>query len=159
MSLFWRETDPFFGRVVDEAFSDLQRMPSLFAPSAAARYPSGVVQQQQFPSLRCNIDLVESADQNALVMRAEMPGVAKNDIQVEVDGNRLSLRAEKRAERSEENERFHNAERFYGRIQRQISLPFAVDPDTVEANYSEGVLSVSMQRQPQSEEKKRIAIQ
>jgi HSP20 family protein len=158
MSLLWRDFDPFFGRAVDDAFSDFPRMPNLFGP-ASARYPTGLVQQQQFSPLRCNIDLVESADQNSLVMRAEIPGVAKDDIQVEVDANRLSLRAEKRAERSEENERFHHAERFYGRIQRQVSLPFAVDPESVQANYSDGILSVSMQKLAQPEEKKRIAIQ
>ena len=88
---FLLEVDPQF-------FSDFARFPTSLFPSSLVSAPqsssSRWLSPQSWQPIQCNVNLVESPDQNSLTMRAEMPGVAKEDIQLQIEGNRLALRAE-----------------------------------------------------------------
>lgn len=86
------------------------------------------------------VDLVETPD--AFVFRVELAGVARDDIDIEVDQRTLRLRGIKRFTREVDQQRFHRMECGYGRFERRFTLPVDVDTDRVAAKLEEGVLTV-----------------
>ncbi|GAB4329954.1 MAG: hypothetical protein Kow0010_14680 [Dehalococcoidia bacterium] len=92
---------------------------------------------------RC--DVTERDD--AIVVHAELPGVNAEDMSVEVQGNRLSIRGEKKEEKSEEKEGQRTySERFFGSFERVLTLPPDVDESGIEATLRDGVLEVLVPR-------------
>jgi HSP20 family protein len=88
---------------------------------------------------------------------AELPGMDEKDVEVSVSDDVLTIRGEKRAE-IDDKER-HFSERYYGRFERRIPLPFEVEDDRAEASFENGVLTVTLPKSPEAEAKtKRIAI-
>lgn len=90
---------------------------------------------------------------------AELPGVAENDVEVSLNDDVLTIRAEKRQERKEEREGVHLSERAFGTFQRSLRLPFQVNPDQVQARFENGVLNVTLPKTAPQERSKRIQIQ
>jgi HSP20 family protein len=101
------------------------------------------------------VDLYETDE--ALVLKAELPGIAKDNISIEIQSNTLILRGERKHEIGVEEENYHRVERAYGTFQRSFVLPTLVDQDKVQATFTDGVLEL---RLPKSEaaKPKRIAI-
>ena len=101
------------------------------------------------------MDLVEEED--ALVLRADLPGVGEGSINVEFQENVLTISGERHAEASGQNGGFRRIERPSGAFSRSLTLPEGVDPDSVQASFTNGVLEV---RVPKPEERKprRVAI-
>jgi HSP20 family protein len=86
------------------------------------------------------------------VVRADLPGLKKEDVRVEVTENALILEGERRKEHEERREGFYRSERSYGRFSRAVPLPEGVDTENVEAEFMDGVLEVRLpapKRQPQ----------
>ena len=90
---------------------------------------------------------------------AELPGVDLDDLEVDVMDDMLVIRGAKRLERSDEDENFHFVECAYGSFQRTVQLPFAADPDQVQANFENGVLSVTVPKSDQQRRVHRIDVQ
>ena len=90
---------------------------------------------------------------------AELPGVDLDDLEVDVMDDMLVIRGEKRLDRSGEDENFHFVERAYGSFRRTVQLPFAADPDQVQANFENGVLSVTVPKSDQQQRVHRIDVQ
>ena len=126
-------------RLFDDVFNSFGSTPSLLG-----RMPA-------WPS----VEVIQS-DQDIRVS-AELPGLDEKDVEVLVDNDVLTLRGEKRSETQDKERRF--SERHYGRFERVIPLPFAVEEDKAEASFHNGVLTVTLPRSAKAEEKpKRIAI-
>ena len=104
-----------------------------------------------------SIDVVQ--DEREVRVTAELPGVKDDDIDVSVDGDVLTIRAEKRVERDDDKDRRHISERAFGTFQRSLRLPQAVDPDEVKAHFDHGVLTIRVPRGGDSEGRRRIAIE
>jgi len=84
-------------------------------------------------------------DDKAYSVRAEIPGVKKDDIQVEVHGDQVSIRGEVKREKEEKKgEKVLHSERYYGMVSRSFSLPAEVDEKAVVAKYSDGVLDLTL---------------
>jgi len=140
------EANPFLtlhremNRLFDDVFDRFDSgMPSLFG-----RMPS-------WPS----IEVTASAKEVRIA--AELPGMEEKDVELLVDDDVLTIRGEKRAETEDKDRRF--SERYYGRFERVIPLPFEVEEDKAEATFKNGVLSVTLPKSPKAQEKaKRIAI-
>ena len=82
-------------------------------------------------------------DLQSYIIEAEIPGVRKEDIRINVDGNFLSISAEvKRSSEATQNERVFCSERFYGAVSRGLQLPINVDPTKCVASYENGVLKL-----------------
>jgi HSP20 family protein len=79
-----------------------------------------------------------------LTIRAELPGVKEEDIEIELVDDVLTIRGEKKMEKEEENENVHIMERAYGSFARSIRLPFEVKPEQVQASFENGVLTIRM---------------
>jgi len=117
-------------RLFDDTLSRVfPRMPGQFA--AASRLPM---------SLRPKVDIAEG--KKAYTVRAELPGVELADVSIEVEGQTLVIRAEKRHEIDEEHEGYHCVERSYGAAQRVRSLPHDADGQAIEAKFKNGVLKL-----------------
>ena len=82
------------------------------------------------------------------IVRAEIPGVKKNDVQVELNDDALTIRGERREEREEEREGFFQSEREYGQFYRVIPLPEGTIGESAKASFRDGILEVSMQAAP-----------
>jgi HSP20 family protein len=79
-----------------------------------------------------------------LVVRADLPGMTKDDIRVQLEDNTLVLQGERRKEREEQREGYYHCERSYGTFRRAINLPPGVDTSTVNATFDNGVLEIQM---------------
>ena len=88
------------------------------------------------------LDLLEVQDE--LVVRAELPGLDTNDLDISVHGRLLTIRGHKRREECHEGENYRCMERTYGSFTRSLELPFVVDTNKVNAVYKNGVLTISM---------------
>jgi len=88
-----------------------------------------------------------------ICITAELPGITEEDIDIAVTGNRISIKGEKKSEEEEKGEeegrKFHKVERHSGSFQRMMTLPFEIDPDKVEAQVKDGVLTVTVPKPPE----------
>jgi HSP20 family protein len=92
-------------------------------------------------------------------IEAEVPGVNKDNIQVSIDGNQVSLRAEvQQLDEQKEGERVLRSERYYGSVSRSIQLPAEIDTDQCKARYENGVLKLTLPRK-QGDSSRRLSIE
>jgi HSP20 family protein len=93
--------------------------------------------------LKMKIDVKE--DDKAFIVKADIPGVKKEDIQVDIDEDRVSLRAEVKKEKEEKkDEKVVYSERAYGMVSRSFTLPADVDAKAAKAEYKDGVLNLTL---------------
>jgi len=83
-------------------------------------------------------------DKDAVKIVAEVPGVRPEDVKLSIENNLLTIRGEKKQQAEETNERVHRYERSYGTFERTFSLPTTVDPERIDANYTHGILTVTI---------------
>ena len=97
-------------------------------------------------------------NENEFVVKASVPGIVEDDLEITLNNHVLTIGGEFKAEEEREGTRYHLRERRYGRFSRSITLPVAVNEEAIAANFADGVLSI---RIPKAEEAKpkRIAIQ
>ncbi|HEX7773678.1 MAG TPA: Hsp20/alpha crystallin family protein, partial [Pyrinomonadaceae bacterium] len=79
-----------------------------------------------------------------LVIRADLPGLKKDDVQIELRDDSVVLRGERQEERKEEREGFYSTERTYGRFYREIPLPEGADTNQATATFRDGVLEITI---------------
>lgn len=90
-------------------------------------------------------------DKDNYTVKAELPGMKKEEIEVSLHEGSLSISGERKSESKHEDAEVYRAERFFGRFQRTVSLPSAVAADKVKAAYKDGVLTITL---PKTEEAK-----
>ena len=95
------------------------------------------------------VDVYETKDD--LVVSLELPGVREKEVEVSITGDLLTVKGERRFDREVKDESFHRVERVYGKFERAIPLPVAVQTDKVKATYRDGMLEI---RLPKVEEVK-----
>jgi HSP20 family protein len=92
-------------------------------------------------------------------VKAEMPGMEEEDIEVTLDENILTIRGEKKAETEEKKRSYYVSELHYGEFQRSIPLPAGIDQDKVKARFKKGVLTLTLPKTEQAQsQRKRIGI-
>jgi HSP20 family protein len=101
------------------------------------------------------VDIYET-DQ-ALVLKAELPGFSKDDISIELKENTLFIRGERKRQDEVSENNYHRMERVYGAFQRSFLLPTTVEQDKVQASYKDGVLELRLPKVPAAQPK-RIAV-
>ena len=89
------------------------------------------------------VDIYQNGD-HEVVLKAELPDMTREDIDITVDNGTLTIRGEKKLSNEVKEEQFHRIERRYGSFSRSFSLPQAVDASKVEADYRNGVLTVRL---------------
>ena len=106
-----------------------------------AEFPFRPVTMGYEPTPMMRVDLTEDAA--AYTVKAEIPGMKKEDIGVSIDGNAVSITAEVKHEKeTKDGEKVLRSERYYGSVYRMLTLPQDVDPAKAEASYEGGVLTL-----------------
>lgn len=127
-----------------------------------------------FPSMRRMFDVMPSApsglsigtapavdvseDDAEYKITAELPGASEKDVEVNVSGDRLTIRGEKRQESERKDQNYYLAERSYGSFQRSFLLPEDVNREKVDATFSKGVLTVTLPRNASAKAARKIEI-
>ncbi|MGB9180318.1 MAG: Hsp20/alpha crystallin family protein [Pyrinomonadaceae bacterium] len=89
-----------------------------------------------------NVDIYENKDQ--IVLEAELPGMNREDFDLSIENNILTLRGERRFEKRDESDNYHRVERSYGSFTRSFTLPQTVSAEGATAEYRNGVLRVAL---------------
>jgi HSP20 family protein len=92
------------------------------------------------------------------IVRADLPGLTKDDVKVEIHDDALTIQGERKRESEEEREGFYRSERSYGSFLRSIPLPEGVKADEANANFRDGVLEITMPVQHRAESRRSIEI-
>jgi HSP20 family protein len=101
-----------------------------------------------------------SETEKEYVIRAELPAVDKDNVQVMLDQGLITIKGERKQQKEDKNEKFHRVESFYGSFERSFSLPENVDSDAIRCESKDGVLSVHIPKAELSKNKpKQIAVQ
>jgi len=109
------------------------------------------------PQMEIKVDVKEN--DNAYTVHADIPGVKKEDIQVSIDGNQVSISAESRMEKEEKKgDKVLRSERYHGKVARSFTLAHDVDEAKSQAKYNDGVLELTLPKKAASSTKK-LAIQ
>jgi HSP20 family protein len=144
-------SDPFLSlhREMNRLFDDVLR--------GTFGVPSREGQGGQGGTLMPHIDVSETDKE--LKIRAELPGVTEKDVEVTLNDDVLTIRGEKKVERTNEQENYHFVERSYGTFQRSLRVPYQVEPDQVQARFEHGVLTVTLPKSEQQQRSRRIQVQ
>jgi len=127
-------------------FQGLQeRINRIFADTTHSRFGSEETMQAWAPLC----DIYEEGDN--IVVKAELPGIDRNDIDIQVENNVLSLRGDRKREKEMKSDNSYRTERFYGTFSRSFTLPMSVDTARIKAEYNDGVLQITL---PKVEEAK-----
>jgi HSP20 family protein len=127
-----------------DPFADLNRIQrefekSYFGPRSRADFAPAV-------------DVHEDAE--SLVLRAELPGVKKEDVDISIDANVLTLKGERKLEKEEQGRRYHRVERAYGTFVRQFQLSSNIDSSKIDAQLADGVLTVRLAKREELKPRK-----
>ena len=101
------------------------------------------------------MDLVEADDH--FLLRADLPGLTEDDVNIEFRDNTLTISGERKAEHEQAERGWYRLERQFGKFSRSLSVPDGVNPDAVEARFADGVLEVRIPK-PEARKPRRIAI-
>jgi HSP20 family protein len=101
------------------------------------------------------MDLVE--EDGYFVLRADLPGVNENDVQVELEDNVLTISGERKSEHEDRGDGYYRIERAAGRFVRTLMLPEGIDPESIQAKFDKGVLEVRIPKPPERQPQ-RVAI-
>src|ERR1700754_2077905 len=121
--------EPLVGRL-DGLFNELFRPAFVWENGAAAE------------AAPIRVDVRETAE--AYTVHAEIPGVAKDQIAVEIEGNEVTISAETKREPAKDGEKFLRVERFYGKTARRFALPQDLDEQKAVAKFTDGVLELTL---------------
>ncbi len=146
-----RGYDPF-----EDIFRQFQEMEKLMAEMMRGFGSFG----REFPGFEAGfeprIEMYETPDE--VVVRAEMPGLDKDSIDVKVRGNYLIIKGVKKQENKEEKENVFFSESFYGEFQRVIPLPVEVKEEGIEAIYDKGVLEIRLPKADSARKEVKIIV-
>lgn len=93
------------------------------------------------------VDIYET--ENEIIVQAELPGVDRNDISLNLENNVLTLKGERRFEKETKQDNYHRIERAYGTFSRAFSIPTLVDEDKINAEYKDGILKIALPKKEQ----------
>jgi len=109
-------------------------------------------QQQQNQLWAPRVDIKENG--NEIIIHADLPGMKKEDVQLELHDDILTLNGERKEEKKEQNEKYHRVERTYGKFQRRVGLPSGIDASKISAGFQDGVLEIKIKKPEQAQPKK-----
>jgi HSP20 family protein len=138
--------DPFttLQREIDRLFDDFTRG----WPTMTRDWPTMARTSELMPSM----DVTETDKE--IEITAELPGLAEKDVQVNVADNVLTIKGEKKSEKEEKDKNYRMFERSYGSFSRTLDLPAGINPDTIKASLSNGVLKVTVPKPAAAQVKK-----
>ncbi len=145
-----------FSEEMDRLFEDFGFGRSIFSPWTSTG--GGKISRREFGRgiWTPPIEMFTRGDQ--LVVRAELPGLSKEDVKAEITDNAIMLRGERRQEKEENREGQYHSERIYGQFYREIPLPEGVSAEGAKATFKDGVLEITM-KAPEKSKSRQIKIE
>jgi len=134
--------DPFYSNV-DQVFNDFLGAGSLFGRSVGEGLRDAWV-----PA----VDVRETGP--SFIFTAELPGLGKDDIEITLEENLLTLSGERQLDEKDEGETYHRIERIYGKFSRSFSLPSQVDNTKIAATFKDGLLTIEVPKSEQAQPRK-----
>jgi len=145
-----------FGEEMDRLFDDFGFGRGWLAPSFGRDFfPAGF---GDFGRTGWSPQVEVFEREGQFVVRADLPGLTKDDVKVEVADGALTISGERKSEHDEKGEGFYRSERSYGSFYRQIPLPEGVNADEAQATFNSGVLEISMQAPQRQSRSRRLEI-
>ena len=133
-------------RTPDELQMLRERMNRLFEESGRGAATSGGHSEESMPRMWAPaVDVVES--EREIVLHVELPGMKKEDIDIQLTGDTLTLRGERQPGTAQRGENYHRIERQYGAFQRTFQIEMPIDTEKVAASYEDGVLTIHLPKQ------------
>ncbi|GIX12015.1 Hsp20/alpha crystallin family protein [Elioraea sp.] len=143
----------FTGGGLDRMLEDMRRMQERIEQAFGTLAPTPVMRADWRPA----IDVRET--ETGLVVTAELPGMTEQDVELTVEDDLLTIRGEKKTETVKDEKGWHVQERSYGAFSRTLQLPFSPKADAVTAEFTKGVLTVTVPKPPElAKPASRIAI-
>ena len=142
--MYRRYRTPSIWREMDRMQKDMDRLFGSMATGRQRRAPS-------FPPMNV------WASEDSAKITAELPGVSKDDLEINVTGDTLTVSGVRKADELPESARYHRQERRYGQFERSIQLPYTVNVNKVKASFKNGMLTVELPR-VEAEKPKKIAV-
>jgi HSP20 family protein len=134
-----------------DPFRDLSQLQNrvnrLFTDSRATG-----LEEDAFQNWAPAVDIFERGDN--LILSAELPGVRREELDLKVEGNVLTLRGERLRDKTIQEEQYHRVERSYGTFSRSFTLPSTVDSSRIEARFKDGILEVVLPKAEDAKPKK-----
>jgi len=135
-----------FSEEMNNLFEDFGFGRGLLTPIASG---TNLIQGLWLPQ----VEMFERDDD--LVIRADLPGLNKDDVKVEVARDGITIAGERRNENEEQREGYYRSERSYGKFYRRLPLPEGVDPEGAQATFRNGVLEITLPAPKREEQKSR----
>lgn len=143
--------DPLKGWDPFQDMRDLQDRLSALLGGTAARSGNGKEETMTVAVWSPLVDISE--DDKDYHIRAELPGLRKEDVKVTVENGVLSISGERKYEKEDKNRKYHRVERAYGNFVRNFSVPDDADPSKVSAEFKDGVLHVRLTKDERAKPK------
>lgn len=135
-----------------DPFSDLlsiqDKMNRLFEDTMTRSRSFGPDEELGVSSWIPAVDIYET--ENEIVLKAELPEVKKEDVNINIENNVLTLSGERKFEKETKKENYHRIERSYGVFKRSFTLPTVVDQENIKATFNDGVLQVNMAKRQET---------
>jgi HSP20 family protein len=143
-----------FAEEMDRVFDDLRRGTGSLLPRLGF---SGEGREASEAGWLPPVEVTERGGQ--LVIRADLPGLGKDDVKVEVRDDAIAIQGERRQEKEEKRRGFYRSERTYGSFYREIPLPDGAAAEQAKASFRNGVLEVTMPAPPKTAKGRRLSIE
>ena len=138
-------------REINSLQQEMNRLFNMFFDAPAAGSGAGGATRRWVPAM----DLVETDDH--FVLRADLPGLGEEDVNIELEDSTLTISGERKSEHEAKGEGFYRVERATGAFSRSLTLPKGIDPEAVSARFDRGVLEVRIPK-PAERKPRRISI-
>lgn len=143
-----------------DPFRDLRsmhdRIDRLYNEAFGSRAEAGTTEEEPLrASWIPSVDVHEN--ENAITLRAELPGMSEDDVELTIENGRLTVQGEKRLEKEDTDGNYRRIESAYGSFYRSFPLPNTVDQDNIDASFKNGVLTVTLPK-AETAKPKRIAL-
>jgi HSP20 family protein len=136
-----------------DPFRDLatlrERMNRLFEEAYTSR---GEEKDMVASAWNPSVDIYEK--ENAIVLKAEVPGIDENDVEIKIEDNTITLKGDRKFEKETKEENYHRIERSYGSFYRSFTLPRNIDQDKIKAESENGILKITMPKKAELKPKK-----
>jgi HSP20 family protein len=135
-------------REIQTMQNEMNRLFNTFFDAPAPGNGGGQTLRRWIPAM----DVVETDD--AFVLRADLPGMSENDVNIELEDNVLTISGERKSEHEQRNEGYYRVERASGAFSRSLTLPEGVSADGIQASFNSGVLEVRIPKPEQHKPRK-----
>ena len=134
-------------REIDSLQGEMNRLFSTFfdTPTRPGNGGSGTATRRWIPAM----DLIEAGEH--FVLKADLPGMTEEDVNIELENNVLTISGERKTEHEEKHEGYYRLERSAGAFSRSLTLPEGIDPDALAATFDNGVLEVRIPKPVQAQ--------